>query len=382
MTTPAEINAARLSQQLEINRQKLAVKSLQQQARTGARWNNIRDEWNKSDESVKLTRKTLQNLNGQNEGLRNQPGYVTTKSKITQNIVETNVLSSELGEIRTVTQQSQNSFEVTSNIAKTSSGEEVKIAQISSDELSRTISPNPAAEIFEDGEIIPVVASKNKPTNAVKNPLRTTDLIGDAKGSGPQSTVGGDLPVKKSQTINSQANASTIVATDDDAQQRVPNSVGNASQTVEGRTVIAQEFLETITPSANKLAGLASQTYALSIYIMNVEEYKALIASDRKVLPTQQLIMQSGGAPIGERNRHFDLDFYIENLELDSVIGSQGTGAPHNVVDLKFEIIEPQGITLLPRLTAAVKEHSGGALQISLNSKSPKLFNGNTLLWL
>jgi hypothetical protein len=69
--------------------------------------------------------------------------------------------------------------------------------------------------------------------------------------------------------------------------------------------------------------------------------------------------MQSGGAPFGQRNKHFDLDFYIENLEIDSVIGSQGTGSPHNVVGLKFEILEPQGITLLPRLTAAVKEHSG-----------------------
>ena len=48
MTSPAELNAARLSQQLEINRQKLAVKSLQQQARTGARWSNIRDDWNKT----------------------------------------------------------------------------------------------------------------------------------------------------------------------------------------------------------------------------------------------------------------------------------------------------------------------------------------------
>lgn len=41
MANPAEINAARLSQQLEINRQKIAVKSLQQQARTGAKWKDI-----------------------------------------------------------------------------------------------------------------------------------------------------------------------------------------------------------------------------------------------------------------------------------------------------------------------------------------------------
>ena len=79
MANPAEINAARLSQQLEINRQKIAVKSLQQQARTGAKWKDIQDDWDTSDESVKLTRKTLTNLNGQNEGLKTQPGYEVPK---------------------------------------------------------------------------------------------------------------------------------------------------------------------------------------------------------------------------------------------------------------------------------------------------------------
>ena len=71
MANPAEINAARLSQQLEINRQKLEVKSLQQKARLDAKWSDIQDDWDTSDESVKLTRKTLTNLNGQNEGFKN-----------------------------------------------------------------------------------------------------------------------------------------------------------------------------------------------------------------------------------------------------------------------------------------------------------------------
>ena len=109
MANPAEINSARLSQQLEINRQKIAVKSLQQQARTGARWSNIRDDWDTSDESVKLTRKTLTNLNGQNEGFKNKPGYVTTKVKLTTNITETNVLINDLNVVKQTTIKNENS---------------------------------------------------------------------------------------------------------------------------------------------------------------------------------------------------------------------------------------------------------------------------------
>jgi len=130
MANPAEINTARLTQQLEINRQKLAVKSLQQQARTGARWSNIRDDWNKSDESVKLTRKTLQNLNGQNEGFKNKPGYVTTKSKLTQNIVETNVLINDLNVVKQTTITNENTFEVTNNLPRDSAGTIVLNEQI------------------------------------------------------------------------------------------------------------------------------------------------------------------------------------------------------------------------------------------------------------
>ena len=390
MTSPAELNAARLSQQLEINRQKLAVKSLEQQARTGARWSNIRDEWNKSDESVKLTRKTLQNLNGQNEGLKNQPGYVTTKSKITQNIVETNVLSSELGEVRTTTQKNENSFEVTNNLPRDSAGSIVKNASIASVEDGRFTTPITGNNLFFDDvdqEVKPVVNSLNKPTNAVQSKLSAFEntQLGDNKGSGSTSTVGGAQPVVKlSQTQNKGpigpngvsttlqsggSDASTgpggslARATDDDSTSSSSNSVGSASQVVEGRTEVAAEFLQTITPAPNKLAGLASQTYSISIYLMDSAEYKALLGSDKKTLPGDQLILQSGGAPVGQRNRFFDLDFYLENLEITTTIGTQGTSSPHNVVKMEFDILETNGITFLERLRQAVWEHTGDRTQ-------------------
>jgi hypothetical protein len=371
MTNPAEINSARLSQQLEINRQKLAVKSLQQQARTGAKWSNIRDDWDTSDESIKLTRKTLTNLNGQNEGLKTQPGYVSTKVKLTQNITETNVLINDLVVVRSTTQKTENTTEVINNLPRDSAGTIVKNEQIGSVQNSRFTTPiNGNNQIFNDTtqEVKPVVASLNKNTNARISSLSVTEdeALGDVKGSGTTSTVGGSKPVVKlsqTQNQNNLSGESLKRSTDDDSTTVVSNSVGTASQVVEGRTEVAAEFMQTITPSPNKLAGLASQTYAVSIYLMNSDEYTQLLGTDKKTLPTDQLILQSGGAPVGQRNKFFDLDFYIENLELVTTIGTQGTGSPHNVVKLSFDILETNGITFLERLRQAVWEHTGDRTQ-------------------
>ena len=371
MANPAEINSARLSQQLEINRQKLAVKSLQQQARTGAKWSNIRDDWDTSDESIKLTRKTLTNLNGQNEGFKTQPGYVSTKVKLTQNISETNVLINDLVVVRSTTQKTENTTEVINNLPRDSAGTIVKNEQIGSVENSRFTTPITGNDQFFNAttqEVKPVVASLNKNTNARISSLSVTEdqALGDVKGSGTTSTVGGSKPVVKlnqTQNQNNLSGESLKRSTDDDSTTVVSNSVGTASQVVEGRTEVAAEFMQTITPAANKLAGLASQTYAISIYLMNSDEYAQLLGTDKKTLPTEQLILQSGGAPVGQRNKFFDLDFYIENLELVTTIGTQSTASPHNVVKLSFDILEPNGITFLERLRQAVWEHTGDRTQ-------------------
>ena len=372
MANPAEINSARLSQQLEINRQKIAVKSLQQQARTGAKWSDIQDDWDTSDESVKLTRKTLTNLNGQNEGFKNKPGYVTTKVKLTRNITETNVLVNDLQVVKETTIKNLNSFEVTNNLPRTSAGTIVSNDAIAVENTSRFTTPIEGNNLFLDDTVVkPVVASLNKPTNARLASLSGLEdqQLGDAKGSGSTSTVGGGNTVRKITATQNQNSVQQTTgqdiqrATDDDSTTVVSNSVGTASQVVEGRTEVAAEFMQTITPSPNKLAGLASQTYAVSIYLMNSDEYTQLLGTDKKTLPTDQLILQSGGAPVGQRNKFFDLDFYIENLELVTTIGTQGTGSPHNVVKLSFDILETNGITFLERLRQAVWEHTGDRTQ-------------------
>lgn len=361
MTNPAELNAKRLTQQLEINKLKPIVSDLEAETGNGKSWNDISSDWNSAKSRVDTTRSTLQNLKGQNSGFKGQTGYVSTESQLTVNIVETNALGARLQTVQTTAYSNQNIIGIQNNITKNSAGEEVLNNQIGAIENSRFISPIAGnRQLFDDvtKEVTPVVASLNKPTNARVSTLSTTEdaQLGDVKGSGAESTVGGATPVRNTVQTGA-ANQSQRI--DDDATQKVNNSVGNASQTVEGRTEIAAEFLQTIVPTANPLAGLASQTYTISVYLMDKDEFKQFLFTDKKTLPTQQLLMSSGGAPIGQRNKYFDLDFYPENLEFKAMIGTQATGSPHNVVTMSFEVLEPQGITFLERLRQAVWDHTG-----------------------
>ena len=117
-----------------------------------------------------------------------------------------------------------------------------------------------------------------------------------------------------------------------------------------------------IVPRANILDQYASYTYQFSLYLMKPEDYKTIIADKKKRLPPgSQLLMQSGGAPVGGRNTYFSNDYYIDKVSLRSAITGKGTNAAHNVNDIKMTIVEPSGITLIPNLDRAVQSYLGSA---------------------
>jgi hypothetical protein len=139
----------------------------------------------------------------------------------------------------------------------------------------------------------------------------------------------------------------------------------------------------------NPLDKYASYTYNISLYLMSPSQYKKMQSTKQKNIAGFQLLMQSGGAPTssGEtvavdpqelqqdadgisttnlglrglgRNQFFPLDFYIEDVRLKSVIQGRGTRTSHNVFDMNFKIIEPNGISLLDRLYAATAQYMPG----------------------
>jgi hypothetical protein len=135
----------------------------------------------------------------------------------------------------------------------------------------------------------------------------------------------------------------------------------------------------------NVLDRYASYSYSISIYLMSPEDYARLVRSKVKNLAGYNLLIQSAGIPIstgfgstpgvadvGEipgvttrsldagRNEYFQEDFYIDDVRVKSVISGKGTAGPHNVTNLDFRLIEPNGITLLPRLYKATQAYVAG----------------------
>ena len=117
----------------------------------------------------------------------------------------------------------------------------------------------------------------------------------------------------------------------------------------------------TITPQANVLDQYGSYTYQASVYLMKPEAFAAMVKSRKRSIAGNQLLFQSGGAPVSGRNPYFSNDYYIDKFELKSTITGKGTNAAHNVSEIKMTVIEPNGITLIENLDKAVTAYLGNA---------------------
>ena len=118
----------------------------------------------------------------------------------------------------------------------------------------------------------------------------------------------------------------------------------------------------------NILDDYASFTYQISWYLLSPQQYNSLTQGARVNPASWSLLVQSGGAPlpptsntsaaatIPGRSSFFPDDFYLDDLELTSKIGARSNGLTHNVIQIKFKVIEPNGLTLLDRLFKAVND--------------------------
>lgn len=207
---------------------------------------------------------------------------------------------------------------------------------------------------------------------------------------------GVDPPVvstTESQSVSPNGVTSSIAGDPfayDDAEGR-PEPMGSpgvaAGNEDSGRNlsdrIIKSAFSGMITPQPNVLDDYPSYTYSISWYLLVPGTYKKLLESKNRTLQGFQLLAQSGGAPANTagrvapadpqelqqeadgastaystagRNPYFNLDYYIDNLEIESKIIGSAVRSAHNVASLKFTLTEPNGVTLLNNLYQAVNE--------------------------
>lgn len=130
--------------------------------------------------------------------------------------------------------------------------------------------------------------------------------------------------------------------------------------------IINASFNQRIIPEPNVLDEYASYTYAISWYLLTPDQYNEMTQSQKKNCASWQLLMQSAGAPTktsgasanspatAGRNQFFDKDYYMDDLEIDSLVPLKGTGAANTATDIRFRVTEPNGITLIENLYKAV----------------------------
>lgn len=136
------------------------------------------------------------------------------------------------------------------------------------------------------------------------------------------------------------------------------NSADNPGPTSNTQQIIAQSFgNSSIITQPNVLDQYASYTYAISWYLLTPDQFNAITVGGSALsfnTSKWNLLMQSGGAPVKGRDQYFPIDYYLDDLEIETFLMGKGTNMSTNDTSIKFKVVEPNGITLTQNLFQAV----------------------------
>ena len=208
---------------------------------------------------------------------------------------------------------------------------------VDGEEVSKTADVPPPVDTLTTGQ---TQATPQPPTPPTQPGLQITN---DDSGAGwaPTSTgVGAGTTNNSATSVGSADNPGT--STSATAQQLITATFGTSTNS----RIITQP---------NVLDQYASYTYSISWYLLTPTQYNNLYTTQRPNTAGWQLLMQSGGAATGTRNQFFPVDYYMDDLEIDSVVPLHGTNMANSATDLKWKVTEPNGITLIEQLYKAVQ---------------------------
>jgi hypothetical protein len=145
-----------------------------------------------------------------------------------------------------------------------------------------------------------------------------------------------------------------------------PPPSANATQRIVNST-FGKATDQRIITQPNILDQYASYTYQISWYLLTATQFNKLIMSPRRSISGWTLLMQSGGAPVGNnttvpstnnavRSPKFSVDYYLDDLEIETVLPGGGTGMANSATNIKFKVTEPNGLTLVQNLFRANQE--------------------------
>jgi hypothetical protein len=234
-----------------------------------------------------------------------------------------------------------------------STGETASQAQTAKDDKASTQSPNTPDQVLAPDGRIGARSGSTVPSNAdgteTLPDVGTNDAVRKATDiqSTPAATAATPIPPGSGQNPTGPT----------PGVQRGAAAEGddNTNPTVTRINRIFGGPQATVRPQPNVLDQYSSYTYTISLYLVNPSTYRQIRENAEFGLTGANLLIQSGGAAVAQRAQEFPLDFYIDNLEITSLLPGKATGGAHNAVELSFQVLEPSGVTFLDRLAEATR---------------------------
>ena len=201
-----------------------------------------------------------------------------------------------------------------------------------------------------------------------ENPGAGTTAQTQATPAQVDQTIGGTVPVYTQDQVNrslsSQDDGAVAYTNPGVGAGTSPNSFdarGNdntppASTSATQQTINQNFANQKIVSQPNVLDQYASYTYAISWWLLTPDQYNNLTTGAAPAPGTGNwsLLIQDGGAPTSGRNQYFPYDYYLDDLEIETFLMGKGTSMSTNGMEIKFKVVEPNGITLLQNLYSAV----------------------------
>ena len=185
--------------------------------------------------------------------------------------------------------------------------------------------------------------------DAVKEETKTaeeeppTKLSGEEKTNLEESEKPADAIVNNNET-----------ATDASKLEETPTD----NSLVEEKKVVSIEDTtrEKAKARPNVLHDFANSTYLLSLHLLDKHEFNKIAdqqrAGEKIKFKSTNVLISSGGRQTN-RNPAFGENFFLENLEMNTIIGLTAVTQGTNAVTVKFNIVEPNGCSLIERLLLA-----------------------------
>lgn len=218
------------------------------------------------------------------------------------------------------------------------------------------------------------VESQQIRVNQLKNELYLVDpnnplLVGFTPTSSnelsAQNAIANVPPVTQTQPIGSLPNVVEIsggvsensVLDDQSVAGGTVNSITSTAPviSVSGGADIGDKFPNK--RQYNPLSKFSSSTYRISLYALSADSYNSYFVNGKWILKDLDLLIQSAGAPSNSpnnpRNQFFDLDFYIDNLEITTATNGKDSRVASNMTMIRFQVFEPYAMSFPSRLVAA-----------------------------